>query len=160
VGGGIFRKDGTSQTFGVDWKEAFSDAMDVDERPPAGPVDELKANGTAVPKMTVPKSASEFMKVFRTLGDEDRWSYLQLVPPDQLSPLFGSALEPDILAHIISALSQSPPQPLVASYLSALPQISRFPTIRLFLPPAETSAVRDLLTRTDADASLRRAWSV
>ncbi|EJU03179.1 TPR-like protein [Dacryopinax primogenitus] len=158
VGGGMFKADGTGRIIGSPGPgqpqlstSSPKSVKEVVERPPV-----LAEEKVVLP--SVPKRASEFVLNLRELGEHARWAYLQLIPPANLPVFFGSALEPDTLSSLIHVLSSvTPPRPLVAEYLRAIPRCARFGTMRLFLGAGEEEMVRGMVGEL-GDEGLRKEW--
>ncbi|KJA24380.1 hypothetical protein HYPSUDRAFT_65593 [Hypholoma sublateritium FD-334 SS-4] len=174
VGGGIFRSSGESTIFAPRGAGTTGTTSVVEEVPPvpvsASPHSSPPPSPTPDQAATVPAKVN-FAAVTAptTLFDlnrmwnahktpEERWALLTTVTPAQLPGLCQTALEPALLASMLSVFraklatcgGDDNVRGGVRAYVEALSRIPRFGTLVLFLSRAEKEDARSVFTALEA----------
>ncbi|KAI0306266.1 hypothetical protein B0F90DRAFT_1688488 [Multifurca ochricompacta] len=161
VGGGIFRMSG---------KDTSSRHASSPKDPTTTPSPQPAQAPPPPPSYVHPRTLLEFTRTWNNIPASDtgaRWTFLNIIPLNSFPALFGSSLDPTLLASFIPVLaaaasgSLSPNADVVAvrEFMCTLPRVLRFRTIVQFLSKAEKIAAREVwekvivITRRGADGS-------
>lgn len=112
------------------------------QAPPSRVLPSAKASKES---LSVPKSYSEFERVFASLekDEEVRNYYITLLDPRQTRQLFGSNMSPEILCGILKSIISLPPSQAL-EWLQGLSRVNRIGDITLFFSEKEQCVVREV----------------
>ncbi|KAH9993854.1 hypothetical protein BJV77DRAFT_997204 [Russula vinacea] len=174
VGGGIFRMSGNDTVFKTR-DVPVSAAVDPPKDPTRAPASTHTAPATTRAPSVAPRTLFEFTRAWDSVPSSDtgtRWALLNSIHPTSLPALFGSSLEPALLASLVSVLATTttggaftdrdkvPSRDAVRAVMCALTRVSRFRTVVQFLSRAERDAARavwDAVVQGDGDGSAEDA---
>nr|CCC89548.1 putative TPR-repeat protein [Trypanosoma congolense IL3000] len=96
--------------------------------------------------LKMPKSFTEFERVFSDLGDDEdlRCFYISIIPPGSMRELFGSNMTPEILFGMLKAARRLPGT-AVAVFLRGLCTVRRVEDISLFFDGAERKVAKEVI---------------